>query len=231
MKIKFCKLGNYSGVEKTGQPQQEADIKRKARLYWRTSIVLLVLCLLLLAVVLALAIKLLEAGSVQSCPDRVEIGDKSDNSQACSPQLCQDMYPALVIQNQGYQCSECGKNWLKFENSCYFMSVKRLSWQKSREECQQWGGDLAVINNELVQKFLTSSGYMLYWIGLSFSETQKWMWIDNTTVTQSYWASDNQLNNNQGQCVLLKGRVEHKRNWYLNPCLVTSHYICQRQLK
>lgn len=48
-------------------------------------------------------------------------------------------------------CSNCAKGWLKFENTCYFLSQNRLTWQKSREECQRKGGDLAVITNERVQ--------------------------------------------------------------------------------
>lgn len=40
---------------------------------------------------------------------------------------------------------------MKFDNSCYFMSKERLSWQESREACQKQGGDLAVIDSEHVQ--------------------------------------------------------------------------------
>lgn len=51
----------------------------------------------------------------------------------------------------GHLCSDCGKGWLRFENTCYFMSQNRLNWQLSREECQRKGGDLAVITNQRVQ--------------------------------------------------------------------------------
>lgn len=48
-------------------------------------------------------------------------------------------------------CRDCGRGWLRFENTCYFLSQNRLTWQQSRKECQKKGGDLAVITNERVQ--------------------------------------------------------------------------------
>ncbi len=60
-------------------------------------------------------------------------------------------------------CSDCGKGWLRFENTCYFLSQNRLTWQQSRQECQRKGGDLAVITNERVQvsKFINTVKWKL----------------------------------------------------------------------
>lgn len=49
------------------------------------------------------------------------------------------------------QCAECGKGWITYKNSCYYISKERLSWQESRESCQKRGGDLVVIDNEIEQ--------------------------------------------------------------------------------
>ncbi|MCJ8728878.1 hypothetical protein PDJAM_G00008920 [Pangasius djambal] len=229
MYIKFCNFGPYADVKVPGDSKEEPtpDVYRRVCLYKRISAVFTILSVLLLAVVLALAMKLYEVQSIQKCPEKPEAEEPEELN--CSRQLCQTMYPSTeVVQNPGYQCSECGKGWVKLESSCYFISKERLSWQESRVACQKHGGDLAVIKNEYVQKRLTESGGMLYWIGLRYSEKQQWMWINNSAVTQSYWAHGQPEPDTQGSCALLRGQRAPMSNWYSNPCVVSSQYICQR---
>ncbi|XP_053481697.1 natural killer cells antigen CD94 isoform X4 [Ictalurus furcatus] len=170
MYIKFCNFGPYADVKVSGKVKDESntDVYQKVRLYKRISAVFIILTLVLLAVVLALAMKLNEAQSSQKCADLSAEVQTMPN------------YPL----NQGYRCTVCEKGWLKFENSCYFIARTRLTWQQSREDCQTRGGDLAVIDNEGLQKRLTEIRSVLYWIGLRYSEKQ-WMWINNTAPTKS----------------------------------------------
>ncbi|XP_027002381.2 CD209 antigen-like protein 2 isoform X1 [Tachysurus fulvidraco] len=203
----------YSKLEKPSEnvymsvtgatPKHSEDIYRRVRLYKMISAVFIVLSLLLLAVVLALAMKFQ------------------------SSQMCSDLID--VTSNQECQCFECKDGWEKFENSCYFISKQRLPWQKSREACQKKGGDLVVINNERVQKFLTDDGNMFYWIGLHYSEDQKWMWINNTAPTRSFWSRGQPNPDSQGSCALLNGGKPQIHNWLSNPCEVLSFFICQKQ--
>uniref|UniRef100_A0A671Q1U8 C-type lectin domain-containing protein n=1 Tax=Sinocyclocheilus anshuiensis TaxID=1608454 RepID=A0A671Q1U8_9TELE len=85
-------------------------------------------------------------------------------------------------------CIDCGKGWLRFENTCYFLSQNRFSWQQSREECQRMGGDLAVITNE--RMYLSRKGSLHYWIGLSHLGTNEWTWINNTALTVRWENND-----------------------------------------
>ncbi len=109
-------------------------------------------------------------------------------------------------------CRDCGRGWLRFENTCYFLSKNRLTWQESRKECQRKGGDLAVITNERVQvsksintvklkltevisilmlfnyisflqMYLSKKGNLHYWIGLNHLGENEWTWINNTVLT------------------------------------------------
>ncbi|XP_060777606.1 natural killer cells antigen CD94-like [Neoarius graeffei] len=229
MYIKFCNFGPYADMKASGKSKEEpsADVYTRVRVYKRISALFIILSLLLLAVVLALAMKLYEVQSIQKCPERPDVEEPEEL--ICSRQLCEILYPTTqAVQNRGYRCPECGRGWLKFDNSCYFMSKERLSWQESREACQKQGGDLAVIDSEHVQNFLTDSGGMLYWIGLRYSEKQQWMWINNTAPAQSYWANGQPDPDSQGSCALLRGWNPHINSWYSNPCVVLSHYICQR---
>ncbi|XP_017325819.1 natural killer cells antigen CD94 [Ictalurus punctatus] len=229
MYIKFCNFGPYADVKVSGKAKDESntDVYQKVRLYKRISAVFIILTLVLLAVVLALAMKLYEVQSIQKYPERPEVEEPEEFN--CSRQLCQTMYPSTQdVQKHVYRCTMCPKGWLKFENSCYFISKERLTWQESREACQKQDGDLVVIDNERVQKHLTQSGGMLYWIGLRYSEKQQWMWINNTAPTQNYWAHGQPVPDSQGSCALLGGQMSHKNNWISNRCGVLSQYICQR---
>ncbi|XP_053089349.1 C-type lectin domain family 4 member A-like isoform X2 [Pangasianodon hypophthalmus] len=220
----YCKLKNpsenvYMSTMTSSTPKHNKDI------YKRISAVFIILSVLLLAVVLALAMKLNEGQSIQKCPERPEAEEPEVKQQNCTRELCEDLYPST---NPGYQCSECGKGWVRFDNSCFFISKERLSWQESRKTCQKQGGDLVVIRNEYVQKTLTKYWGMLYWIGLRYSEKQRWMWVNNTALTKSYWAQGQPESDSQGSCALLRGRGSPTNNWHSNPCVVSSNYICQR---
>ncbi|KAK3551113.1 hypothetical protein QTP70_014005 [Hemibagrus guttatus] len=216
MYIKFCNFGPYADAKVFAESKEEltTDVYRRVRLYKRISAVFSILSLLLLAVVLALAMKssVSEVQSSQKCPD---LSAEVKKMQNYSP-------------NQARcQCSECGRGWVKFESSCYFISKERRKWQESREACQKQGGDLVVINSERVQRFLTENWRMLYWIGLNYSEQKQWMWINNTAPTQSYWSYGQPNPDSQGFCALLNGGTSYMNNWHSNACEVYSHYICQ----
>ncbi|GAA6094359.1 CD209 antigen-like protein 2 isoform X2 [Tachysurus ichikawai] len=202
-KLKNQQENVYNLLPSTSSPKPNHDIYRQVRLYKGISAVFIVLSLLLLAVVLALAMKFQPS---QTCSDLIDL-----------------------TSNQECQCFECEDGWEKFENSCYFISKQRLQWQKSRELCQKKGGDLVVINNERVQKFLTVDRNMFYWIGLHYSEDQKWMWINNTAPTRSYWSRGQPNPDSQGFCALLNGGKPQIHNWLSNPCEVFSFFICQRR--
>ncbi|XP_060726597.1 C-type lectin domain family 4 member M-like isoform X2 [Tachysurus vachellii] len=213
MYIQFCNFGPYVDVKVPADSKDEltTDIYRRVRLYKRISAVFIVFSLFLVVVVLSLAVEL----NVK-CPESAEPN--------C--ELCQTMCPPLKGIRE-CQRSECEEDWEMFENSCYFFSDERLKWQESREACQKLGGDLVVIDNERVQKFLTENWRMLYWIGLRYSEKKQWMWINNTAPTQSYWIQGQPNPDTQGSCALLSGGTSDLNNWLSNHCEVYSHFICQ----
>ncbi|KAF5904448.1 killer cell lectin-like receptor subfamily B member 1C isoform X1, partial [Clarias magur] len=151
-----------------GKVEGTKDIYRKLQLYKRISAFLLVLTLPLLAVVLILAIQLNESKSTQRFPEADPAAEEK-----------KPIYPV----SQGYQCSECPEDWHKMNTYCIYLARQRLNWHESREACQKQGGDLVVINHERSQSFLSKTTGLLYWIGLHYSEN-KWMWVNNTTLTK-----------------------------------------------
>ncbi|XP_016357267.1 CD209 antigen-like protein D isoform X1 [Sinocyclocheilus anshuiensis] len=191
------------------------DIRRKLRVYRIVSLVLFVICVLLLIVVLVLFMKLTGTPPCQE----VEQTTRSLSEQKCSLERCQELY-----QLPQRLCSDCGKGWLRFENTCYFLSQNRLTWQQSREECQRKGGDLAVITNERVQMYLSMKGNLHYWIGLSHLGTNEWTWINNAVLTARYWGDVSF----PGQCAILAGNEPPERSWRPYSCNLYLQYICQK---
>ncbi|XP_058603681.1 CD209 antigen-like protein D isoform X2 [Onychostoma macrolepis] len=191
------------------------DIHRKLRVYRIVSLVLFVICVLLLIVVLVLVMKLTGR---QPC-QKVEQIVTSLPEQECSLKTCQEVH-----QLPQPLCRDCGKGWLKFENTCYFLSQNRLTWQQSREECQRKGGDLAVITNERVQMYLSKMGNLHYWIGLNHSGENEWTWINNTVLTVRYWGDTSF----PGECAILAGNEPPERSWRPSTCSLYLQYICQK---
>ncbi|XP_017340164.1 C-type lectin domain family 4 member A isoform X2 [Ictalurus punctatus] len=69
-----------------------------------------------------------------------------------------------------------------------------MSWISSRENCQELGGDLVIINSEEEHKFLVGAmntiSNSLHWIGLRNAEKHHWwLWVDKTPLMQnlSWW--------------------------------------------
>lgn len=53
---------------------------------------------------------------------------------------------AETVQEMG-----CPRGWLLFASRCYYVSSRRTSWDESRQDCQQRGSDLVVIETRLEQ--------------------------------------------------------------------------------
>lgn len=51
-----------------------------------------------------------------------------------------------TVQEEG-----CPRGWLTFTSRCYYVSSQRRSWDDSRQDCQQRGADLVVIDSRLEQ--------------------------------------------------------------------------------
>ncbi|XP_035856480.1 C-type lectin domain family 4 member A-like isoform X2 [Sander lucioperca] len=87
----------------------------------------------------------------------------------------------------------CPDRWKRSGYSFYFKSEKRNYWFGSRDDCEQRGADLVVINNEEEQKFVTElSKDGEYWIGLRYRRRQgeyKWEWVDGSPLTETFWSS------------------------------------------
>ncbi|CAJ1061808.1 CD209 antigen-like [Xyrichtys novacula] len=102
----------------------------------------------------------------------------------------------------------CLAGWSLFNNRCYYFSGsgQAENWQKSREDCQARGGDLAMPKTKSELTFVSKS-HTYTWIGLSDqSEEGVWQWVDGTYLdNQSFWKKGEPNNSGNEDCVEVAG--------------------------
>nr|XP_057909841.1 early activation antigen CD69 [Doryrhamphus excisus] len=179
-------------------------------------LILTLVCLVLLLFVIVLVVKLVQAGST-ACPENPVPGlynmNQSKTIRTQNPHGC-------------YCCHKCPTGWVRLDQSCFYLSTFRLSWEQSQKNCSAEGSSLAVVSSHKIQNFLTQKGKDIkYWIGLRLIGTT-WTWVNNTVVGQSYWRD----NSTHGDCGILSSGDQTKNNWMKYSCRAYTYYICQLQL-
>ncbi|NXQ62472.1 CLC4D protein, partial [Anthoscopus minutus] len=69
--------------------------------------------------------------------------------------------------------------WRRFQRSCYFLSLDRMSWAESEQNCTGMGSQLVVINSKEEQIKQLPKRENFY-IGLFAEKVGKWQWVDKT---------------------------------------------------
>ncbi|XP_074486708.1 C-type lectin domain family 4 member E-like isoform X1 [Sebastes fasciatus] len=119
--------------------------------------------------------------------------------------------------------------WVYFSHSLYYFSSTVKSWQESREDCQQRGADLMIINSKEEQDFGRQFKRDT-WIGLTDRETEGiWKWVDGTALGTSYWRTGepNSFEGRDEDCGEIRD-FEEERNWNDVPCKKQSYWICEK---
>ncbi|XP_056425119.1 hepatic lectin-like isoform X2 [Hyla sarda] len=136
------------------------------------------------------------------------------------------------IEHTAKKMGTCDSGWYFFDRKCYFFSNTKSNWNRARSLCVQKNADLAVINNENEQRFISSiTGSMPYWIGLTDNESEgNWTWVDGTDYKKSYksWSPD-EPNSSGGEedCA----QVLKLGKWNDKSCHDTNTYaICEKKL-
>ncbi|XP_071361103.1 C-type lectin domain family 4 member M-like [Trachinotus anak] len=134
--------------------------------------------------------------------------------------------------NATIQNKKCPTGWNKFQYSCYFTSVGKKTWSKSREDCQSRGADLAIIKSQNEMTFING----LYgsdkevWIGLTDEGIEgQWKWVDGTPLTTTFWGKGqpNSYDGRNQDCVEFWHRASGKGDWNDENCNIEQNYICE----
>ncbi|KAM3925298.1 hepatic lectin-like [Leptodactylus fuscus] len=129
----------------------------------------------------------------------------------------------------------CEAGWKQFDDSCYYLTIVKADWPKTRNICLKKEADLAVVTSDREQIFLTSysgvSSSKRFWIGLhDMDEEGTWIWVDGTNFKDSYksWKKG-EPNDNDGNedCVHMWSFGE----WNDVHCDYDNAYgICEKKL-
>lgn len=138
----------------------------------------------------------------------------------------------------------CPAGWLAFGGKCYKIFGKDVDelvdWHTGRSECHQSQGNLATINDGLVQDFLTYNLRDLenpVWIGLNdISWDRKYRWTDQSGLYYTNWAKGHPStsrfyggNEDNIDCVAMKvGAVMDAGAWTEIDCQLQKGFICQK---
>ncbi|XP_063735320.1 early activation antigen CD69 isoform X2 [Eleginops maclovinus] len=231
MYIKFCSIYGQDKKDGAGEnlsPESNLSVelhdekgkqtKGNARLYRAGCLFLTIICLVLLLVVIILSMKLQTGSTI--CPGRNEAVERRPSDSTCSHEECQALFPKM--QPKLSDCKQCANGWLRFGQSCFYLSSFRLSWDESQRNCSSRGGSLAVVTSRKLQNFLTKEGQMSYWIGLRH-RGDKWTWVNDNVLTESYWADGKSA----GDCGILTSDKPPENNWGKVSCEDYTYFICQ----
>ncbi|XP_016161236.1 PREDICTED: C-type lectin domain family 4 member D-like, partial [Ficedula albicollis] len=79
----------------------------------------------------------------------------------------------------------CPEGWRRFQRSCCFLSLARMNWAESEQNCSGMGSQLVVINSKAEQEFLFEQIKQPperenFYIGLFEVKVGQWQWVDKT---------------------------------------------------
>ncbi|XP_078806223.1 CD209 antigen-like protein D isoform X1 [Oryzias latipes] len=153
----------------------------------------------------------------------------------CILQVAVNITLRLSVCKPKYKSFQQG--WVYFGSSLYFISSTKLPWLQSRDDCQQRGADLVIINSKEEQIFdfmlknFMEKFHRPTWIGLTHQEeTMNWNWVDGTLLTESYWAQGepNGYMDRNESCVEIRF-FEQENSWNDLPCYDQNFWICEKK--
>ncbi|KAK9967969.1 hypothetical protein ABG768_002324 [Culter alburnus] len=118
--------------------------------------------------------------------------------------------------------------WTYYKSNLYLLSSEMMSWTESRRYCTERGADLIIINNREEQNFVIwkMSADVRVWIGLNDIDVENmWKWVDGSTLTTSFWASNEPTGQRRENCALTLGL-----GWADYPCNDYFQCICEKRI-
>ncbi|NWW90882.1 MRC1 protein, partial [Rhynochetos jubatus] len=131
----------------------------------------------------------------------------------------------------------CPEDWLLFDNKCFkafgFTENDTLTWHAARNNCIDFGGNLATISRKEMQAFLMSllkNAVTDAWIGLNdINQEHTYLWTDGSPVYYTNWAKGSRSYYSKDDCVfMMKNPIEQAGKWKDEECKTSKSYICQK---
>lgn len=122
---------------------------------------------------------------------------------------------------------KCPSGFLYFQDGCYLFSDKTAHWDEARLDCQKHGRyDLAIVDNEELNEFLSLNAKGHSWIGLQDKSNEgSFIWIDGEALAYSNWNAGEPNDLGDEDCAEIRPNTNGK--WNDLRCNTHSRrYIC-----
>ncbi|XP_053155223.1 secretory phospholipase A2 receptor [Hemicordylus capensis] len=140
----------------------------------------------------------------------------------------------------------CPKGWLYFGFKCFLVQIPKdanhmKNWYSAQTLCNQYGGSLASVENEIEQAFITMNLFghkSNIWIGLQSNDYEKW--VNGQEVEYSNWSPVDVMHNLHNYsakiqekaplCTLILNNPSFNLmgKWYLENCENVYGFVCQK---
>ncbi|XP_044275571.1 killer cell lectin-like receptor subfamily B member 1B allele C [Varanus komodoensis] len=163
-----------------------------------------------------------KTSSFQGPSNEMQPNSCPDNCQTLRKFLCNSHHQNHSADN--LKCKLCPKNWMLYENKCYWTSDEKQTWNKSQNICAAKNSQLAVFHNKEELDFIRriTDGAHLLWIGLTtISGAQEWSWIDGSPLNTTLLEVTGPAQANS--CGMLK-----LNKVILEACTAVTKWICEK---
>eukprot|EP00063_Salmo_salar_P083259 XP_014058094.1 PREDICTED: CD209 antigen-like protein C isoform X2 [Salmo salar] len=132
----------------------------------------------------------------------------------------------LLVRNLTSERNSCPDGWRKFDCSCYFLSIESKTWEESRQDCLNRGGNLVIIQSREEQDYIKTF-MVMSWIGLTDEDSEgNWTWVDNTQLTtEEYWNFDEPNGGREENCGMIWWNYDA---WKDASCFERRPWICEK---
>ena len=147
----------------------------------------------------------------------------------------------LKNQSRGNISITNARNVLHISSDVYIyrLTPGSQSWQKSREICQSWGGDLAMHglksrdNREKLIKNMSINQYV--WIGANdIASEDNWMWVNGERASnyELKWRYGQGRNDRESNCLLMDAfpKSSYIGDAYDDPCGDLYKGLCEKEI-
>ncbi|XP_041333740.1 C-type lectin domain family 4 member E-like [Pyrgilauda ruficollis] len=158
----------------------------------------------------------------------------SDQPSALQQQFSEWECDSAVPQGTDRSWTCCPKGWRRFQGSCYFLSLDKMNFAESAQNCSGMGSQLVVISSKAEQEFLSEQTKqppkrVNVYIGLFAKKVGQWQWVDKTpyNVTAAFWR-EGEPNYFPGEnCTVIHVPTEPPNNWNDIGSDLENHRICE----
>ncbi|XP_076807104.1 uncharacterized protein LOC143450437 isoform X3 [Clavelina lepadiformis] len=171
----------------------------------------------------------------ENCAEMYLNGRWNDvNCEGLRPFFCgKDKDPGLSDGMQLNKNEKCKDGWMQFdaENggySCFYLDATMRPFEEARQVCQGMGADVANLQTEWEQAFVTS--YVMdtsVWLGLVLnSDTFEWSWVDNWPVWYTNWGEMQPGSDVSMGCVINQDS-QYGSEWLTENCNTPHMTLCK----